>query len=326
MTTKNNYGFKSVFADEMTAYVDSKVAGGFKARSFTVNLRKFDKYCCGIHLSDKTFTASDASGWLPKRDSEAVTSHYSRVNTSKNFLKYLSLKGYDVYVVRDVRFIGTDFKPHIYTEDEVRRYFYQVDHFYSSRNKKDAVQYPVLFRTLYCCGTRINETLCIRKKDVDLEKGIILLTTTKSGKQRMVVMGEDLRRLYCQFAERTFYLLSDNDYIFTNSRGKKIDGKTIYEHHRVLLKRAGIPYVGGGEGPRVHDWRHHFMVYSFKQLSDSGLDMYTALPILSTYAGHKTIFATEKYLRLTIELFPYIKNKIQEKAEIIFGGTDNEDD
>ena len=62
MTTKNNYGFKSVFADEMTAYVDSKVAGGFKARSFTVNLRKFDKYCCGIHLSDKTFTASDASG------------------------------------------------------------------------------------------------------------------------------------------------------------------------------------------------------------------------------------------------------------------------
>ena len=64
MTTKNNYGFKSVFADEMTAYVDSKVAGGFKARSFTVNLRKFDKYCCGIHLSDKTFTASDASGWL----------------------------------------------------------------------------------------------------------------------------------------------------------------------------------------------------------------------------------------------------------------------
>ena len=73
-------------------------------------------------------------------------------------------------------------------------------------------------------------------------------------------------------------------------------------------------------------WRHHHAVYSFKQLSDSGLDMYTALPILSTYLGHKTIFATEKYLRLTMELFPHIKDKIQEKAEIIFGGNDNEDD
>ena len=322
----NKYGFESVFADELTAYIDNKVASGFKAYSFTVYLRKFDAYCSSLNLIEPVFTVRDASGWLTKRDDEAVTSHYSRVNTSKNFLKYLSLKGYDVYVIRDARYIDTDFRPHIYTDKEARKYFYQVDKFYLSKNKKVAVQYPVLFRTLYCCGTRINETLSIRKKDVDLEKGIILLTTTKNGKQRMVVMGEDLRRLYCKFADRTFYLLSDDDYIFTNSRGKRIDNKTIYNHHRIFLKRAGIPYVGGGEGLRVHDWRHHFIVYSFKQLSDSGLDMYTALPILSTYAGHKTIFATEKYLRLTMELFPHIKNKIQEKVETIFGGNDHEDD
>lgn len=54
--------------------------------------------------------------------------------------------------------------------------------------------------------------------------------------------------------------------------------------------------------------------------------MYTALPILSVYLGHKTIFATEKYLRLTMDLFPSIKDKIQEKAAIIFGGAENEDD
>ena len=326
MTTKNNYGFKSVFADELTAYVDSKVAGGFHAESYTFSLKKFDEYCIQIHLSDKTFTVKNAADWLLKRDDEAVTTHYSRVNTSKNFLKYLALKGYDVYVVRDVRFIDTDFRPHIYTDDEVKKYFYQVDQFYSPRNKKDAVQYPVLFRTLYCCGTRINETLSIKKKDVDLEKGVILLTTTKNGSQRMVVMGEDLKNLYRRFADKTFYLLSDNDYIFTNACGNKLDVKTIYNHHRILLKRAGIPYAGDGEGPRIHDWRHHFSVYSFKQLSDSGLDMYTALPILSVYLGHKTIFATEKYLRLTMELFPYIKDKIQEKAAIIFGGTENEND
>ena len=120
MTTKNNYGFKSVFADELTAYVDSKVAGGFHAESYTFSLKKFDEYCIQIHLSDKTFTVKNAADWLLKRDDEAVTTHYSRVNTSKNFLKYLALKGYDVYVVRDVRFIDTDFRPHIYTDDEVK--------------------------------------------------------------------------------------------------------------------------------------------------------------------------------------------------------------
>ena len=63
-------------------------------------------------------------------------------------------------------------------------------------------------------------------------------------------------------------------------------------------------------------------VYSFKQLTDSGLDMYVALPILSAYLGHKTIFATEKYVRLTLQMFPYIEEKFRDAAERIFGGGD----
>ena len=60
-------------------------------------------------------------------------------------------------------------------------------------------------------------------------------------------------------------------------------------------------------------------VYSFKQMTDSGLDMYVALPILSTYLGHKTIFATEKYVRLTLQLFPYIEEKFHSMVDRIFG-------
>jgi hypothetical protein len=60
-------------------------------------------------------------------------------------------------------------------------------------------------------------------------------------------------------------------------------------------------------------------VYSFKQLTDTGLDMYVALPILSSYLGHKTIFATEKYVRLTLQLFPYIEEKFNMMVDRIFG-------
>ena len=105
---------------------------------------------------------ANAKGWLFKIID----------NFSKNFLRYLSLKGYDVYVVRDVRFIPSNFKPHIYTKEETERYFKAVDN-YSDLNRKNAIQYPVLFRILYCCGTRISETLSIRKRDIDLDKGII---------------------------------------------------------------------------------------------------------------------------------------------------------
>lgn len=228
-------------------------------------------------------------------------------------------------MVRDIRYKGTDFQPHIYTDDEVQKYFAAVDAHYSVSNRKDALQYPVLFRIIYCCGTRINETLGIKKGDVDLEKGILKLNESKNNKQRYVVCGEDLRKLLNIYANRCFYLLNDDDYIFTNANGGRLDKKTVYENHRDFLRKAGIPYVGEGAGPRIHDWRHHMAVYSFKQMTDSGLDMYVALPILSAYLGHKTIFATEKYVRLTLRLFPYIEEKFRGMAERIFGGDHNEE-
>lgn len=322
----SNYRFRSVFADEINSYLNDRINAGFNKSTYMYYLKKFDTYCFNLGLNRPVFTREDAAGWLKRGPEEAHTTHYSRINAIKHFLGYLLIKGYDVYVTRDIRFKGTDFKPYIYSEDEVKRYFWQVDNWYSNQNRKDAIQYPVLFRTLYCCGTRIGETLHIRKKDVDLEKGILFLNETKNGKQRMVVMGDDLRLLYNQFADKCFYLLGDDDFIFTSSINSRLDAKTVYEHHRILLQRAGIPYLGSGRGPRIHDWRHHMAVCSFKQLSDSGLDMYTVLPILSAYLGHKTIFATEKYVRMTMEIFPSIEEKFKDKAERLFGGIENEDD
>ena len=135
-----------------------------------------------------------------------------------------------------------------------------------------------------------------------------------------------MRKLLNVYANRCFYLLKDGEYIFTNANGGRLNEKTVYENHRDFLRKAGIPYVGEGEGPRIHDWRHHMAVYSFKQMTDSGLDMYVALPILSTYLGHKTIFATEKYVRLTLQMFPYIEEKFRGVAERVFGGGDGNEE
>lgn len=321
------YEFRSAFAEEIRNYVNDKSAAGFSGKKFRSSLIGFDRFCFEHGITEEpVFTSQHASMWVEQRKCEAHTTHYSRVNASKHFLSYLSLKGYDVYVVRDVRYKGTDFQPHIYTDDETERYFLAVDSYTSGMNRMDAVQYPVLFRILYCCGTRINETLGIKKKDVDLDKGIIRLNETKNDNQRYVVVGDDLKELMNGYADKCFYLLDDEDYIFKNAHGGRLDEKTIYENHRVFLRKAGIPYEGDGKGPRLHDWRHHMAVYSFKQLADSGLDMYVALPILSTYLGHKTVFATEKYVRLTMQLFPYIESKFHMMVDRIFGNTEKEGD
>lgn len=319
------YKFESIFKDEIKNYIDDKQRAGFNGDRFRRNLIGFDRFCNEQGFKKPIFTACHAALWIERRSSENHTTHYSRVNASKHFLKYLIIKGYDVFYVRDIKYKGTDFVPHIYTLDETQRYFFAVDNHSSCRNKHDSIQYPVIFRIMYCCGTRINETLGIRRKDVDLDKGILLLNETKNNKQRYVVLGDDLRQLLNAYADKCFYLFNDEDYIFINANGGRLNEKIVYEKHRKFLLQAGIPYIGDGKGPRIHDWRHTMAVYSFKQLTDSGLDMYVALPILSVYLGHKTILATEHYVRLTMQLFPYIEEKFKGMIDRIFGGIIYED-
>ena len=52
---------------------------------------------------------------------------------------------------------------------------------------------------------------------------------------------------------------------------------------------------------------------------DAGMDMYVALPVLSTYLGHKTIRATEGYVKLTMARFPYIEEKFKAKLDEVYG-------
>ena len=316
--------FNSVFANEINSYLDYKISAGYLEKSFCNHLRNYDQFCICHEITKPVFTAELAEKWIKRNDNEATTTHYSRINGVKQFLIYLSRKGYDVFVTRDICFKPTDFQPYIYSDDEVIQYFSAVDTFDSTRNKKDKIQYPILFRILYCCGTRINETLGIRKKDVDLESKIIKLFETKNNCERYIVLGDDLASLMHQYADKCFYLLDEDDYIFTTANGGRLTGDSIYEHHRLFLQKSGIPFRGNGEGPRIHDWRHHFSVYSFKQMIDAGTDMYVALPVLSTYLGHKTIFATERYVRLTMSLFPYIEKQFKDKLETVFGEADYE--
>jgi integrase len=160
----------------------------------------------------------------------------------------------------------------------------------------------------------------IRKKDVDLDQGIIKLSDTKNAKERYVIMSESLLHLMKLYADKTFYQIPDNGYIFRNYRGTYISSDWINELHIEILRQANIPYLAGGKGPRIHDWRHLFAINSFKQMIDNGIDMYVALPILSTYLGHKTIMATERYLRLTVSMYPYIEKKFSKTLNNIFGG------
>lgn len=47
-------------------------------------------------------------------------------------------------------------------------------------------------------------------------------------------------------------------------------------------------------------------MHTLKRAVDKQIDVYCALPVLSTYLGHASIEATGQYVRLTAEAFPEI--------------------
>lgn len=56
--------------------------------------------------------------------------------------------------------------------------------------------------------------------------------------------------------------------------------------------------------------RHSFSVHTLDQMTANVWDAYCALPVLSTYLGHRDVKSTEKYLRLTEESFNTITSAL----------------
>lgn len=312
--------FKSVYSEQLLNYLNYRKSCGLKnVQSEYQYYRKLDQFIITEKIKEISFTKEQSLMWCNRQFNESEIGRYKRINHTKKFFEYLFLQGFNVFQFRDVKSPVRNFVPHIYSDNEITRYFLAVDTYQSDVNKKNYAQLPVLFRIFYCCGTRITETLMIRKKDVDLKEGLIKLSETKNKKHRYVVMSDSLHRLMKVFASKTFYLLSDTDYIFTNLQGGYFSRDWINELHIKFLGEARIPYLGGSKGPRIHDWRHTFAVNAFRKMIDEGLDMYVALPILSSYLGHKNIIATERYLRLTMNMYPFIEKKFSKTAEQVFG-------
>jgi integrase len=153
--------------------------------------------------------------------------------------------------------------------------------------------------------------LNLRINDVDLQKCTLTIKKSKFDKSRMVVMDGSLALIVSQFLDEHCKLYMEDDYLFKHRDGAKRSNKAAYECFRELLWKCGIPFRGRGYGPRLHDVRHTFCCHSLKKMSDAGIDMYCALPVLSAYLGHSGISSTERYLRLTEEFYPDVRGRVQ---------------
>ena len=307
----NEMGFMSSFGDEMQDFILLKRSVGNKYQSEVGILKRFDKYLALSYPGVTELTKEAVTGWCAKTPHEKPANQRSRASVIRQFAKYLDSLKKRAYILPNNYYpTGNQYVPHVYTPDELDRLFSETD--------KCKICYecpyrhlimPVFFRLLFSCGLRCSEARLLRLEDVDLENGIITVSEAKNRNSRFVPMPRSITERMRQYAEKVHIYPNGKDYFFPALGGKPMTLGNVYKNFRRFLWKAGISHTG--DGPRVHDLRHSYCVYRLKSWAEQGKDLLTFLPYLKTYLGHYTFNETAYYLRMTADVFPDIRLKLE---------------
>ena len=294
----------------LNAFIAQKQALGYKYYAEEESLRRFLRFVKTQELQSCQLTKELIDSYGNPHQNETSKSRANRISDVRQFMKYLNNYGVKAYIPMPLKKVQSDFKPYIFTSEEVYRIIIAADSIKPHSRYNCAEVYPVLFRMLYGCGLRISEALDLRVSDVNLNEGTIVVRSGKFNKSRMVVMAPSLTGCCVDLKQKIHPNSTEIDFFFKNRDGSRRSKGTVSSRFKELLWESDIPYRGKGYGPRLHDLRHSFCCHSLKQMSDAGIDLYCALPVLSAYVGHSSISATEQYLRLTEQFYPDITGRV----------------
>ena len=241
------------------------------------------------------------------------------VHVARLFALYLLRHDIPAFLVghTSVTDLHEDYKPYIFTHEEIDRIFQQADSI-RPNSQQSHVFYPVALRVQYACGLRISETLNLRMSDVDLEEKVFHVKDAKNHKDREVPFGDSVGEYLAWYSSMVHQAYRADDYFFMSRWGDRhYSINTVSAYFREILFRCGIHHGGRKNGgPHLHCLRHTFCCHSLEKMLREGTLHQAALPLLMTYLGHSSLSATGYYLRLTAEAFPDLQDKINH----LYGG------
>lgn len=308
--------FYSVYGPLMREFINLKRSLGYKYVDVEYVLARFDRFAEDRNETSIGINKPLAEAWFIKKPNEASKSWYSRLQIVRLFAMYLSDKGYPSYVLQLPPMKST-FTPYIFSKDELNAIFQVCDNLQPTRNHLGSRVFmvPCLFRVLYGTGLRISEAMRLKCEDVDSTNKHLLVRDSKNGKDRLVAMSESLAAVcsdYLSYRKNQRSAHRSNAF-FVSPNGTPCNCDNAHRWFKRIIYRAHIPYGGRGKGPRLHDLRHTFSVHSLASMAESGTDLYYSLPILSAYLGHQSVTATDRYVRLTSEMYPAV---IKQQSEL----------
>ncbi len=308
--------FHSILGDLMRSFINEKLACGYRYITEIRKLQRLDRFFCDKGLTTITLSKQVVEEWTAKQPHESPSTQKQRIALLRQFALYMHRRGLQVYVPdsRMTSMNRLDFTPYIFSHDQIHRLIEASD-----RLSKDYLSplrhltMPIIFRLLYGCGMRVGEVLHLRVADVDLKSGIITVREGKFRKDRLVPVAPSIVERMRKYA--AILGVRDPDaFFFPAPDGGRNQQGIIYKYFRRFLRMSGIPHGGRGKGPRVHDIRHTFAVHRLESWYRNGADLGAMLPVLAVYLGHQRLAGTQRYLRLTPDIFPDITARLEESV------------
>lgn len=305
--------YEGTFREQIKNHVELKRAIGYKYNTDADHLKRFDRFSLEKYPIDTILTKEIVLDWCSKKSYEAQKNQSSRASIIRQFGKYLDSIGIEAYILPKGYYPSEEqYTPHIYTIDELKRFFSQTDKCkYSCECPYRQLIMPVFFRMIYTCGLRMSEARLLKVGDVNIENGILTIHYSKNDNSRLVPMSDNLLKLCNYYSENVHPFPVSDNYYFPALGGKPMTIGNVYKNFRRFLWGAGISHRGRGFGPRVHDFRHSFAVHCLKKWVENEIDLTTYLPVLKTYMGHDSFQETAYYLHLTADVFPNITLKLE---------------
>lgn len=309
----NKYTYYGPFKTYIEDFIELKQSIGYKYFTEAAHLRRFDTFTMNKYSSAKLLTKEIVMEWCTKKSYERQGNLCARASIIRQFSIYLDNIDMDAYIIPKNSFkSGEPYVPHIYTDDELKRFFGETDkcHFSSECPHRLFIM-PVLFRMIYTCGLRASEARLLKVRDVDLTSGILTINHSKKDKSRLVPMTDQLTKRCSEFSKQVHQYSDEENYYFPIIDNRPMTLGNVYKNFRKFLWGARISHGGRGYGPRIHDFRHSFAVHCLKKWSIEGKDLMVFLPILRVYLGHDTFEETSYYLRMTADVYPEITMKLE---------------
>lgn len=313
--------YSGPFKELIPLYMQARTAMGLKYTwRLACHLRELDNFFASHGTTVPEITKDLYDEFTKIRPGEKEGTTLLRRSTIRPFARYLLSLGYEnIYSgADDKRIFKRNFIPYIFSKEDAVHMFSELDKQHADNSCLEEDAFRIAMQLYYCCGFRRSEVQSLLIGNINLETGKITIVEGKNNVSRIVVASDSLLFNLREYANAYLQGLPNDEFFLYPGKKRKTVEHKIYEKYRCLLIKIGITPRKDGGYPRIHDLRHTFCVRTLEQMQEKGFDLYTSLPMLSIYLGHKRLTETEYYLRLLEDHFSGIISQVADYSPELY--------